>query len=253
MVFRVRDGVDERLDAAGDLEARRAWASVSKMAVAMAFGVEFDWGLHRYHESLGPRGATLADLLSHSSGLGLEESDPVAAVGTKRVYSNYGIDLAVSLVVGENPPATWLETRVFSALGLASTRLEGRPAAGVVGSTNDLATLGLAWLRPDGLSRQTRDLMSTAYAPSLAGVVPGFGRFDPCPWGLGPEVRGDKSHWMGDWPADSFGHFGQSGALMLLNAREGIGVVATSTQPFGPWAVSLWPEWTSAMRARALS
>jgi CubicO group peptidase (beta-lactamase class C family) len=222
------------------------------MAVAMAFGVEFDWGLHRYNEALGPRGATLADLLSHSSGLGLEESDPVAPVGAKRVYSNYGIDLAVSLVVGENSPASWLDSRVFSALGLSAS-LEGRPAAGVVGSTNDLVGLALAWLRPDVLSRDTRDLMIRPYAPLLAGVVPGFGRFDPCPWGLGPEVRGDKRHWMGDWPADSFGHFGQSGALMLLNAREGIGVVATSTQAFGPWAVSLWPEWTSAMRERALS
>ena len=133
------------------------------------------------------------------------------------------------------------------------TRLEGRAAAGVVGSTRDLTTLGLAWLRPDVLSRTTRDLMITPYAPDLAGVVPGFGRFDPCPWGLGPEVRGDKLHWMGEWPADSFGHFGQSGALMLLNAREGVGVVATCTEPFGAWAVSLWPTWTSQMRARALA
>ena len=30
------------------------------------------------------------------------------------------------------------------------TRLEGRPSAGVVGSTQDLARLAVAWLRPDG-------------------------------------------------------------------------------------------------------
>ena len=42
---------------------------------------------------------------------------------------------------------------------------------------------------------------------------------------------------MGDWPPASFGHFGQSGALLLVNADEAIGVVATSTEPFGPWAV----------------
>ena len=252
-VFRVRDGADEHLADDGNLDERRAWASVSKMAVAMAFGVEFDWGLHRYNEAIGPRGETIADLLSHSSGAGLEEGDPRAAVGAKRVYSNYGIDLAVSLIVGDNEPAQWLDSRVFSSLGMNETRLEGRPCAGVVGTTRDLVTLGLAWLRPDGLSRETRDLMITPYAPDLAGVVPGFGRFDPCPWGLGPEVRGDKHHWMGDWPADSFGHFGQSGALMLLNAREGLGVVATSTEAFGPWAVSLWPNWTSEMRSLALA
>ena len=30
-------------------------------------------------------------------------------------------------------------------------------------------------------------------------------------------------------------------------------VVATSTEPFGAWAVKLWPEWTSAMRQLALA
>ena len=90
----------------GDLEERRAWASVSKMAVAMAFGVEFDWGLHRYNEAIGPRGETIADLLGHSSGAGLEEGDARAAAGVRRVYSNYGIDLAVSIVVGDSEPTT---------------------------------------------------------------------------------------------------------------------------------------------------
>jgi hypothetical protein len=39
---------------------------------------------------------------------------------------------------------------------------------------------------------------------------------------------------------------------MLLNVDEGIGVVATTTEDFGPWAVALWPQWTSAMRVVAL-
>ena len=112
--------------------------------------------------------------------------------------------------------------------------------------------LAVAWLRPDGIARETRNRMITPYLADLNGVVPGFGRFTPCAWGLGPEIRGQKQHWMGDWPAQSFGHFGQSGALLLLNAQENIGLVATSTEPFGPWAVELWPQWTSAMRSLAL-
>ena len=238
---------------AGDLTARRPWASVSKLAVALAFGVEIDWGMHQPSESIGPRGATIANLLSHSSGLGLEESDPVVPIGTKRVYSNYGIDYAVKFIVGENEPAAWLDGRIFRPLGMESTHLEGRPAADVVGSTADLVKLAVAWLRPDGVAKATRDRLITPYLPLLDGIVPGFGRFSPCPWGLGPEVQGEKHHWMGDWPAASFGHFGQSGALMLLNADEQIGVVATSTEAFGPWAVALWPTWTSAMRQRALT
>ncbi len=253
VVVRVRYGLDEVLESGGDLDESREWASVSKMAVALAFGVESDWGLHEFTESVGPRGATIANLMSHSAGLGLEEGDPESPVGTRRVYSNYGVDRAVAAVVSDGDAASWLDRRVFTPLGMNATRLVARPASGVVGPTRDLATLAVAWLRPDGVGVATRDRMITPYLPALAGVVPGFGRFDPCPWGLGPELAGDKHHWMGDWPAESFGHFGQSGALCLLNAREGLGVVATATRPFGSWAVELWPTWTSAVRRRALA
>jgi CubicO group peptidase (beta-lactamase class C family) len=253
VVLRLHGGVVERVAASGDLDDVRAWASVSKMAVALAVGVEVDWDTHEFIESVGPMGASLANLMSHSSGLGLEEGDPVVPVGTKRVYSNYGVDHAVAAIVGDNTPENWLGHRVFRPLGMSSTVLVDRPSSGIEGSTNDLASLAVAWLRPDGLARETRDKIIKPYLPQLDGIVPGFGRFTPCPWGIGPEVRGDKEHWMGDWPPTSFGHFGQSGALMLLNASEGVGVVATSTEPFGPWAVKLWPEWTSAARTLALN
>ena len=252
-MLRLVDGNVHVVAQAGDVEERRAWASVSKMAVALAFGVENDWNLHPFTASVGPRGATIANLLSHSAGLGFEAGDPEIAIGVRRVYSNYGVDHVVSVVVGDDEPADWLEGRVFRPLGMSTTRLEGRAASDVVGSTDDMAKLAVAWLRPDGIAKATRDRQITPYLADLDGVVPGFGRFSPCPWGLGPEVRGDKHHWMGDWPATSFGHFGQSGALMLLNADEQIGLVATSTEPFGPWAVELWPRWTGAMRRLALA
>ena len=252
VLFSVQDGLVRRIAEAGDLEDVRPWASVSKMAVSLAFGVESDWELHRYEEPAGPPGSTLANLLSHSSGLGLEEGDPVVPVGTKRIYSNYGFDLAVESILGENTADQWLQQRIFRPFGLGSSRLDGRPSSGVVGSTNDLAKLAVAWLRPDSVAKDTRNRIVTPYAPQLDGFVPGFGRFSPCPWGLGPEIQGDKHHWMGDWPSASFGHFGQSGALLLLNADEQIGLVATSTEPFGQWATKLWPTWTSAMRTLAL-
>jgi len=249
----MEQGVTRTIASVGDLAEVRPWASVSKMAVALAFGVEVDWEYHKFTENFGPRGATLANLLSHSSGLGLEEGDPTVEVSTKRIYSNYGIDYAVNAIVGEHEPAQWLNDRIFAPLGMSSTSLQGRPSSGVDGSTGDLRLLGEAWMRPDIVAIETRDQLVTPYLPGLDGIVPGFGRFTPCPWGLGPEVRGQKQHWMGDWPAASFGHFGQSGALMLLNLDEGIGVVATSTEKFGPWAVQLWPEWTSAVRTLALA
>ena len=252
VLLSLKGGVVRRIAEAGDLDDVRPWASVSKMVVSLAFGVESDWELQRFDQRVGPPGSNLANLLSHSSGLGLEEGDPVVPVGTQRIYSNYGVDWAVESILGENTADNWLQQRIFRPFGMRTTTLEGPPSHGVVGSTNDLATLAVAWLRPDGIAKETRNHLITPYAPQLDGFVPGFGRFSPCPWGLGPEIQGAKHHWMGDWPAPSFGHFGKSGALILLNADEQIGLVATGTEAFGGWAPKLWPSWTSAMRTLAL-
>ena len=106
VVLRMNGGAIERVAEHGDLDDVRDWASVSKLAVSMAFGVEMDWDLHSYTEMVGPQGANYANLLSHSSGLGLEEGDPVIPIATRRVYSNYGVELAVSKIVGENSADT---------------------------------------------------------------------------------------------------------------------------------------------------
>jgi CubicO group peptidase (beta-lactamase class C family) len=253
VLFRLDDRSVTRVEEAGDVSDVRPWASVSKMAVALAFGVEIDRGEHRFDETFGPGEATLAHLLSHSSGAGLEENDRRVDLGTKRVYSNFGFNHAVDVAARGQEPATWLEEQVFAPLALSSTRLDGRPCADVFGSTNDMCTLAVAWLSPEIITEETRNRQIEPYLPELSGIVPGFGRFTTCPWGLGPELRGTKEHWMGEWPAESFGHFGQSGSMMLLNVKERIGLVATSTEPFGGWAVKLWPTWTSHMRERLLN
>lgn len=249
-VVRLVGGAPVIVESSGDLAVRRPWASVSKAVVALAMGVEVDSGRHAFAEHAGPGDATLAHLLSHSAGLGLEAGDAVMPVGTRRIYSNVGIDAAVAHVVDGADPAEWLNDRVLAPLGLTATRLEGRPAAGLVGSTEDLARLAGAWLGPTLLAPATRDLIVTPFLPLLEGFVPGWGRFRPCPWGLGVEVRGDKRHWMGEWPPESFGHFGQSGSLVLVNGAARIAVVATSSEPFGPWARDLWPRWTTAVFER---
>ena len=236
----------------GDLDTPRSWASVSKLMTAYAAAIEVHEGHARLDEPLGPEGSTLAHLLAHASGLGLERDDPVVAVGTKRIYSNHGIDLAAAHLARGQDISAWLDRRVIAPLMLNTTHLRGRAAEGVVGSTRDLATFAREWVVPTQVTPQSRDAAVAIYLPELAGIVPGFGRFTPCPWGLGVEVRAEKRHWMGDWPASSFGHFGRSGALALVNVEEGICVVATSTVDFGPWAHELWPTWTSQARQVAL-
>ena len=60
--------------------------------------------------------------------------------------------------------------------------------------------------------------------PDLAGIVPGVGRFDPCPWGLGFEIRGAKSpHWTGRTNSPrTFGHFGGAGTMMWVDPDAGV-------------------------------
>ena len=248
VIQRVSAHANEVLYAQGDLSLRRPWASVSKLVTSwgvarMASRGEFDL------DAPDHEGVTMAHLLAHASGWGLEENSPRAAVGTRRIYSNVGVDRAVALVT--NDPAAWCAVEVFAPLGLTSCSLEGRPAAGVVGSLEDMGELMSAWRRGDDLREETHRRFRSPFLPTLAGVVPGFGRFDPCPWGLGPEVRGQKSHWMGSTTSPAtFGHFGQSGTLALVEPDRDLVIVAAAGEDFGPWAAVRWPSWTDEMMER---
>lgn len=248
---RWRDGDWHTLATYGDLDEVRPWASVSKLATALAAAIDVEARRAALDDEVCAGGVTLGHLLSHASGLGLERGDAVVAPGTQRIYSNYGIDLAAAHLAGGLDLATWLRARVTSALSMTATHVVGRAAEGLVGSTRDLSTFAHEWVSPTLISAGRRDATATPFLSDLAGIVPGFGRFSPCPWGLGVEIRGAKRHWMGDWPATSFGHFGRSGALVLVNVLEGLCVVATSSQPFAGWARDLWPRWTSHVRQLA--
>ena len=103
-------------------------------------------------------------------------------------------------------------------------------------------------LRDDG--RRRRSVRST---PSSAGIVPGVGRFDPCPWGLGVEIRGEKSpHWTGraNSPA-TFGHFGGAGTMMWVDPLADVGVVALTDRPFDEWRDEALPSVARVLRRSA--
>ena len=90
--------------------------------------------------------------------------------------------------------------------------------------------------------------------PDLAGIVPGVGRFDPCPWGLGFEIRGLKRpHWTGRAnSAATYGHFGGAGTMMWADPDAGCALVALTDRGFDDWsldAMRLWPELSDAVLA----
>lgn len=235
----------------GDRARRGRWASVTKVATALAVLVAVEEGTIALDEPAGPPGATVRHLLAHASGLAFDEDRVVAPPGRRRVYSNAGYD-ALGSAVAERAGmafARYLGEAVLEPLGLRATRLEGSPAAGLVGSLDDLVRLAVELAAPTLIGASTLAEATTAAFPGLAGVLPGVGRFDPLDWGLGFELRGHKSpHWTGrrNSPA-TFGHFGGSGSFVWVDPQAGVACAALSGREFGAWALEAWPAFADAV------
>jgi CubicO group peptidase (beta-lactamase class C family) len=156
------------------------------------------------------------------------------------------------------PFADYLRQGVLEPLGMTATSLDedapaGAAAAGLVGPLVDLLALGSELATPTLISTETHDQATTAQFPGLAGVLPGFGRFDPCPWGLGVEIRGTKQpHWTGTGNAPStYGHFGRSGSFLWIDPVAGLVCAGLGNRPFGLWAARAWPRLADAVLAEA--
>jgi CubicO group peptidase (beta-lactamase class C family) len=249
----LREGRGVRtLAAQGDLDRSFALASVTKVLSALGIMVEVARGSCALADQAGPRGATLAHLLSHCSGLPLDGTEPVAAPQERRIYSNSGIEAAVAHAAAGRAPATWLDETVLGPLGLGATVLKGSPASGATGSVGDLCMVAHEILVPSLLDVETAGAMRAVAFPGLAGVLPGFGRQAPCDWGLGLEVKGSKSpHWTGlTWPQATVGHFGQAGGFIAVDHDAGIAIVTLGDEAFGPWSKVAWPALFDDVRAR---
>ena len=134
--------------------------------------------------------------------------------------------------------------RSGSASRAARMGLPKASPTGLAGTVGDLLALAREWATPTLVSRATWQQATSVPWPDLAGILPGFGRFAPCPWGLGPEVRGHKHpHWTGTANAPTtYGHFGSSGSFLWVDPVAGLAAVSLADQPFGPWAARAWPE-----------
>jgi CubicO group peptidase (beta-lactamase class C family) len=227
-------------------------ASVTKLLTAAAVLVAAEEESISLDEPAGPEGATVRHLLAHASGLGPEANDPVRPAGTRRIYSNAGYEALGDLVAARTGIGfgDYLREAITAPLGMAGTDVEGSPAHGGSSTVDDLLALASELLTPGRLlAGETVAEATTAFLPDLAGVLPGYGRQDPNPWGLGPEIRGVKSpHWTpaGCSPG-TFGHFGQSGTMLWIDPDAGLALVALADRPFGPWAADAWPTLGTAV------
>jgi CubicO group peptidase (beta-lactamase class C family) len=204
---------------------------------------------------------TLRHLLAHAGGFPFEPPGRPRPPEQRRIYSNVGFRLLADAVADAAGTtfATWLSTSVLDPLEMSSTRLvhrrgiDGDPAAGAASTLDDLVRLARCLL-DRGAPVVGPELFAEAVSvqfPGLAGLVPGVGRFDPCDWGLGFELKdGKRPHWMGDRRSPAaFGHFGASGCFLWVDPDAGLAAAAVSDREFADdkWGMATWPAWSDRL------
>jgi CubicO group peptidase (beta-lactamase class C family) len=257
--------IAETVEVVGSQTRSFPWASVTKPVTALAVLVAVEEGTLSLDLPMGPPGSTIRHLLAHASGLtpdpapGLEPR--LAEPGTRRIYSNLGYEVLAEAIAEHSGMSfqQYASGAVLDPLGMSETvfdpeRSDSGPASsgaasGLWGPLTDLLAVVAEWSVPTVISPETHTLATSVAFPGLSGVLPGFGRFDPCEWGLGVEIRGHKwPHWTGatNSPA-TFGHFGRSGSFFWIDPEAGAGCAGLADRSFGPWAAAAWPALSDAV------
>jgi CubicO group peptidase (beta-lactamase class C family) len=179
----------------------------------------------------------------------------------RRIYSNTGYVAAASALESASGMAfaDYLAEGVLEPLGMTGTELlptsVGAPAAGLSGPLTDLVALAREWAQPTLVSPATWRQATSVQFAGLGGVLPGFGLFAACDWGLGVELRDGKwPHWTGtsNSPA-TYGHFGQSGSFLWVDPVAGVLCCGLADRPFGGWASRAWPALAEAVLASSVA
>ena len=236
------------LAAYGDGAREYRLASVTKPLVARAAQVAVEEGVVDLDSPAGPPGATVRHLLSHASGYSMHSAQTLAEPGTRRVYSNFGFGVLAETIEAQSGIdfGRYLSEAVFEPLGMTASRLDGGAAAagfGGISTVDDLVVFAADLLAPRTVSAQLHAAAISVQFPGLSGVLPGFGVQRPNDWGLGFEIRDDKSpHWTGTRNSPrTFGHFGQTGTFLWVDPAAELSLVVLTARDFDEWAKPLWP------------
>lgn len=242
----------------GDQGHQYRIASVAKTVTTWACLVAVEEGIVALDQPVGQPGCTLRHLLSHAGGYPFDGAEPIAKPERTRIYSNTGIEMAAQLVAdaADMTFEVYLGEAVLQPLGMTSTALHGSPAHRMWSTATDLVTFVAEVRSPTLISAGSATEATTIQFPELGGLIPGIGRYSPCPWGLGFEIRGAKQpHWTGttNSPA-TFGHFGGAGTFIWVDPAMGVACLALTDRPFDEWAdeaLQLWPAFSDAVLAEA--
>ena len=242
------------LGTVGDVERRFRLASLTKPIAAWAALVAVEEGIVSLDDPVGQPRCTLRHLLAQAGGYPFEGAEPVAPPERRRIYSNTGIELAAAHVEAAAGMrfGDYLAEAVLAPLHMTTAELQGSPAHALWATVGDVRRFLAEVQAPTLLDVATAADAVRQQWPALAGIVPGVGRFDPCPWGLGFEIRGEKRpHWTGRAnSAAAYGHFGGAGTMMWADPEARCALVALTDRPFDDWSVDamhVWPALSDAV------
>ncbi len=174
----------------GDAGRAVRLASVSKPVTALAVLIAAEEGVVDLDEPAGPPGSTVRHLLSHTSGLPFEGTEPIARPEHRRIYSNEAFRVLAAHLEdrADMAFADYVREAVCSPLAIGLDP-SGDPGSGMHASLDDVLAIGRELLVPRLLADETRDEMVSVQFPGLSGVLPDLGRFDPLDWGLGVQLN----------------------------------------------------------------
>jgi len=232
----------------GDQQHQFRLASVTKPLVARAAHIAVEEGVMDLDTPAGPPGSTIRHLLAHASGLSMNSAEVMAEPGKRRIYSNYGFGVLAQTVQDKSGIAfdRYLHDAVLKPLAMSGTRFDGGAEAagfGATGPVADLARFAVDLLAPVTVAAQTHAEATEVQFEGLDGVLPGFGVQRPNDWGLGFEIRDNKSpHWTGatNSPA-TYGHFGQSGTFLWADPVANLALIVLTDRDFADWTRPCWP------------
>lgn len=250
--------LDGSIDTSGDQGRQFRIASVAKTITTWACLIAVEEGIVALDQPVGQPGCTLRHLLCHAGGYGFDGREPIARPERTRIYSNTGIEMAAAAVADAAGIsfAKYLDEGVLQPLGMSATTLNGSPAHRMWSTAADMTRFVVEVRRPRLISLPSATQARTPQFSELSGTIPGVGRFSPCPWGLGFEVRGAKSpHWTGTTNSpETFGHFGGAGTFMWVDPAVGVACLALTDRAFDEWAgeaLHAWPVFSDAVLAEA--
>ncbi|ADG99175.1 beta-lactamase [Segniliparus rotundus DSM 44985] len=239
----------------GEVERVFPLASVTKILSGYAALLAVQEGALGLDDPAGPPGSTLRHLLAHASGLPFDSRVPFARPGSRRIYSNAGVEMLAEQVARETGIGfhEYTAEAVFDPLGMRDVSFTGSAAWGAGAHCRDLARFAGELLAPRLLAPELLVEATNVQFTGLDGVLVGYGNMKPNDWGLGFELRGAKSpHWTGAGNSPkTFGHFGASGTFLWVDPNAQLACVVLTDRPFqdGGWAKPLWPGFSDAVLA----